>query len=504
MINWKVRYGKVLALFPALRDPARSVLEIGAGGGGIRNYLTRQVVSVDLDHRLSLRTGHLGVTADARRLPFADDGFDLVLCMDTLEHIPPAQRAAAIRELARVCRHTLIIGLPMGAFAAWGDAQYHRHLQTRNVPVPTWLAEHVALGIPSVASIIGTVHELGLDIRLHGNETLIQHYAGVLADEVPFLAQTNAMVGAKHLDAPPIGCGEGDVYYSYLLDIRKHARGEMSRGKVDAAMSPLAANVSGEVSMYCVGHDANRMISFKGLLPFFVGDKVPPTFGAHAGAACDDGRFSIRERNPIFSEMTAIYSVWKNARHGEFVGFCHYRRLFDFQGVGATQRGRALATPADVERARHSIEDIASCHAFLAAGGVIVAIEDTPRPTVAEHYMGDHLADHYLAAFNLILERYPHLIPHAIGQFGNGKAYFNNMFICSAAFFDELCTWWFEVLFELEARLSRPLDPYQQRTIAFLSERLFDIHIRWRIATGTPLRALPIYFLADSAFSSPN
>jgi len=50
-------------------------------------------------------------------------------------------RTLAIRELARVSRNKLVIGLPMGAFAAWGDEQYHQLLRGANAPTPTWLAD---------------------------------------------------------------------------------------------------------------------------------------------------------------------------------------------------------------------------------------------------------------------------------------------------------------------------------------------------------------------------
>lgn len=44
------------------------------------------------------------VVADAVDLPFTDDEFDLVTAFDVLEHIPPDQIIAALREFSRVAR----------------------------------------------------------------------------------------------------------------------------------------------------------------------------------------------------------------------------------------------------------------------------------------------------------------------------------------------------------------------------------------------------------------
>jgi hypothetical protein len=49
---------------------------------------------------------------DATCLPFADASFDLVLCAEVLEHIPPPLLQRACDELARVTRGRLLVGVP--------------------------------------------------------------------------------------------------------------------------------------------------------------------------------------------------------------------------------------------------------------------------------------------------------------------------------------------------------------------------------------------------------
>ena len=43
----------------------------------------------------------------------------------------------------------------------------------------------------------------------------------------------------------------------------------------------------------------------------------------------DDTLDNISEKNPLYSELTGLYWVWKNREEGKYVGCEHYRRHFD-------------------------------------------------------------------------------------------------------------------------------------------------------------------------------
>lgn len=51
------------------------------------------------------------VCADASELPFRNECFDVVLCSETLEHVPDDKNA--IKELARICKKLCIITVPV-------------------------------------------------------------------------------------------------------------------------------------------------------------------------------------------------------------------------------------------------------------------------------------------------------------------------------------------------------------------------------------------------------
>lgn len=86
------------------------VLDAGAGAGDQSRYLLDQgaaVVSVDLSNaidvvasKLRMRSGWVGVQADATELPFATSQFDIVYCEGVIQHTRDSR--ATVRELVRV------------------------------------------------------------------------------------------------------------------------------------------------------------------------------------------------------------------------------------------------------------------------------------------------------------------------------------------------------------------------------------------------------------------
>jgi ubiquinone/menaquinone biosynthesis C-methylase UbiE len=115
-IQWAL--GVIHSLQPA------SVLDVGSGRGKflwplLDAFPSLPVTAVDADARRArdLEAVHLGGIerltvrqADAARLPFDDDSYDVVTLLEVLEHIPRPEPALA--EALRVARRTLLLSAP--------------------------------------------------------------------------------------------------------------------------------------------------------------------------------------------------------------------------------------------------------------------------------------------------------------------------------------------------------------------------------------------------------
>jgi ubiquinone/menaquinone biosynthesis C-methylase UbiE len=98
--------------------PATNPLEVGAGEGVISLKMFNRfgsAVGVDLPdaglrEEWRSRPGPHYLHGDAENLPFNDDQFDLLVCVEVLEHLRNPE--AGLRELARVSSRHLLLSVP--------------------------------------------------------------------------------------------------------------------------------------------------------------------------------------------------------------------------------------------------------------------------------------------------------------------------------------------------------------------------------------------------------
>jgi 2-polyprenyl-3-methyl-5-hydroxy-6-metoxy-1,4-benzoquinol methylase len=100
-------------------QPPSAVLDAGCGEGEtiarLGPMLGKNVTAVDISAEAVEFTARRLPAVEVSResvleLPFADDSFDLVLCLEVLEHLDDP--AAAVAELARVCRGRVVVSVP--------------------------------------------------------------------------------------------------------------------------------------------------------------------------------------------------------------------------------------------------------------------------------------------------------------------------------------------------------------------------------------------------------
>lgn len=147
------------------------VLDVGGGPHSMASFLTGDaVVTVDrwpppsewyaLPSRFAL--------ADGARLPFADGAFDVVVSLDTLEHVPQAQRDRLLAELGRVTRGWALVACPCATDGvADADAAVLSVVERRfgeAFPTVAVLREHLGYGHPDPAAVRAALEAGGADV----------------------------------------------------------------------------------------------------------------------------------------------------------------------------------------------------------------------------------------------------------------------------------------------------------------------------------------------------
>ena len=119
------------------------LLDVGGRSELLARFLPYQIVSVNPD-------GTGAVLGSGLSLPFADNAFEAVMSIDTLEHIPPADRLPFLRECVRVARRYVVVAAPFGTPAHMALEASLNALYTAVTGHPhRYLNEHVQNGLPT-------------------------------------------------------------------------------------------------------------------------------------------------------------------------------------------------------------------------------------------------------------------------------------------------------------------------------------------------------------------
>ena len=109
------RFLGVIKRLVLARNP-RTILDVGCGEGFVLKELdSGLLVGVDISHGVLLQakvmqSGAAYCVGDIMDLSFKDGCFDMVLCLEVLEHLTLPE--LALKELARVCGGSCILSVP--------------------------------------------------------------------------------------------------------------------------------------------------------------------------------------------------------------------------------------------------------------------------------------------------------------------------------------------------------------------------------------------------------
>jgi hypothetical protein len=112
VLSWLARYAAVIDHVVDADGRARtSVLDVGCGPHGLACAVDGvPFVGVDVEFPQRVAPTMVGIRCRPQGLPFRDGASGVVLCLDVLERVPPADRALAPGELSalRAARTMLV------------------------------------------------------------------------------------------------------------------------------------------------------------------------------------------------------------------------------------------------------------------------------------------------------------------------------------------------------------------------------------------------------------
>ena len=199
-------------------------------------------------------------------------------------------------------------------------------------------------------------------------------------------------------------------------------------------------------------------------LPVYVGAEGKEDIGFQK----DNSGENISEKNPYFCELTGLYWAWKNL-DADYYGLVHYRRYFTcktFIPKKEEDKFKIVLNREEVEKLLDETDII------------LPKQRNYYIETIYNHYKHTMYVEPLDEAGNILKEKYPEYYPEFKKLKTKKKMHAFNMFIMKKEYFNEYCTWLFDILFELEKRIDyKKYDTFHSRFFGRVSERLLDIWI---------------------------
>ncbi|MDG4982427.1 DUF4422 domain-containing protein [Lactococcus lactis] len=209
-----------------------------------------------------------------------------------------------------------------------------------------------------------------------------------------------------------------------------------------------------------VSHKEAEFPKLNNYIPFFVGKNANDLAEKYHGLT-DNTDDNIAENNPYYSELTALYWLWKNDT-SDIKGLVHYRRYFIVKN--------------------HLLNDEEIKQILTQKNKMIVGqryTKNLKRMNVQESYEKYHFGRDLAAVKKYISEFFPTYLPSFKRIMNSHSFHPMNMMIAQRETYDSYCEWLFQILMNCDIDMEevKKRFPFQQRVFGYLSERLLDVWI---------------------------
>ncbi len=256
--------------------------------------------------------------------------------------------------------------------------------------------------------------------------------------------------------------------------------------------SVLATEI--KVKNFCVYHKSGYLFKNDLITPIQTG-----TYGLHTGMdmlqAGDGEKSNPDKRNQHYGELSAWYAVWKEylPQHPEveYVGFCHYRRMLDYQHPAPTN---GFLTPISLSEFIHTCNNdynVQDVYEIIKDYDIVLPGRyEIPDQTIEQQYLTHHPKKELQLLKQIIRENHPEYVPETAEVLNSKSGYFCLLWTMKKELFIQFMEFAFSILSELEKRSNwQQYTAYDSiRVPAFLIERFFNVWLlhnqklhRWKI-----------------------
>lgn len=222
----------------------------------------------------------------------------------------------------------------------------------------------------------------------------------------------------------------------------------------------------------------------------------------HDNMIGDDTGDNISSRNRVFCELTGIYWAWKNYEalgNPDYVGFMHYRRIFDFKQESENYPINENLNLPQIESLSEQmgIWDSEFIRGFIRDHEYIVSKHHNANPVA--HFMKSKWCreeDLHLAV-EAIESVCPEFSPYAKEYLSRNEIIFFSSFILPKAAFFRYADFIFKILFHLEDKIDLYDETYhveRRRAPARLAEQLTGMFFTY-LGSKCCVTELPIIYI---------
>ena len=247
-----------------------------------------------------------------------------------------------------------------------------------------------------------------------------------------------------------------------------------------------------KTTIAAVAHKPYRICDDELYLPLMAGSAGMPE-AETSGYIRDDSGDNISDRNAWFCELTGLYWMWKNS-DADNVGLCHYRRYF------ARKKEHPLRSIVQMicisgSQFEHVLRNEEASRLMERYPVVL----PRPRKYYIESNYSQFTHSHGARALDetrqIILAGYPDYTEVYDKVMAETTGHRFNMFIMRRELLDRYCSWLFDILFELEKRMTSGEAGDMQdtgRLYGYVAERLLDV---WLEKEGCGYCEIPFVFI---------